>query len=207
MPSNPYDALLFDFDGVLADTERYHQSAWNEVLKPFGIQFTWDEYLNQCVGVADPIVARNLQLPEPDRAVARKQALFRQALEESPPFLEETRQLILELAQIQRLAVVSSSFRREVEPPLIRAGLRDYFEDCIFGDDVERLKPHPDPYLLAAKRMRLSNPLVIEDSNAGIAAGRAAGFEVLCITSVTGVARQVRERLAAASRPEEQKHD
>jgi len=57
-----YDALLFDFDGVLADTERAHHSSWNEILEPFGIQFTWPEYLKQCVGVADILVAERLKL-------------------------------------------------------------------------------------------------------------------------------------------------
>jgi beta-phosphoglucomutase len=56
------DALLFDFDGVLADTERVHHASWNAVLEPLGIQFTWDEYLKQCVGIADLMVAQRLKL-------------------------------------------------------------------------------------------------------------------------------------------------
>ena len=190
-----WDALLFDFDGVLADSERVHQFSWNTVLKPYGIQFSWDDYVKQCVGVADAVVAKRLKLPDPAEAVARKQDLFRKTLEEHPPFLEETLELIRELPQNQRLAVVSSSFRREVEPPLIRAGIRDCFELVVCGNDVERLKPAPDPYLLAAKKLGVSRPLVIEDSDSGVASGKAAGFEVLRVSSVGNVAREVRERL------------
>ncbi len=190
-----WDALLFDFDGVLADTERVHHRSWNRVLEPFGIQFTWEEYQKQCIGVADPIVAKNLQLPDPSAAVAQKQALFRESLEASPPFLDDTLAMIREVAQVHRLAVVSSSYRREVEPPLTRAGIRECFEDVITGDQVTRLKPAPDPYLLAAERLGLRRPLVIEDSDSGVAAGQAAGFEVLRVSGVREVAREVRERL------------
>ena len=195
--SSKWDALLFDFDGVLADTERTHHVSWNAVLEPFGTQFSWDDYVKQCVGVADRVVAERLKLPEPDSVVARKQDLFRATLEANPPFLEETLALVRELTQNHRLAVVSSSYRREVEPPLLRAGILGCFELVVCGNDVERLKPAPDPYLLAARKLGVSQPLVIEDSDAGVAAGLAAGFEVLRVSGVGNVASEVRERLSA----------
>jgi len=194
-----WDALLFDFDGVLADSERTHHFSWNTVLEPYGIQFSWDDYVKQCVGIADPMVAERLKLPDAAAAVARKQDLFRKTLEAHPPFFEETLQLVRELAQNHRLAVVSSSYRREVEPPLIRAGIRDCFELVVCGNDVERLKPAPDPYLLAAKKLGVSRPLVIEDSDSGVAAGKAAGFEVLRVSGVAEVAKEVRDHLKHSS--------
>ena len=195
MPSvHPYDAILFDFDGVLADTEHHHHRSWNRTLKPFGIQYSWEDYLKQCVGVADPVVAQRLQLPDPEKIVAQKQANLRAALEQHPPFLQPTLELVRELSKINTIAVVSSSFHREIEPPLERAGIRSCFADVIAGDDVERLKPAPDPYLLAAKRLNLRTPLVVEDSDSGVASGKAAGFEVLRVT-VDRMADQVRELL------------
>lgn len=191
----PYDALLFDFDGVLADTEREHHRAWNVVLEPFGIQFTWEEYLKQCVGVADIIVAERLKLPDPAAAVDQKQQLFREGLERNPPFLNETIQLLHELSAGYRMAVVSSSFRREIHPPLERAGLVLYFETIICGDDVKHFKPAPDPYLLAVERLSVEHPLVIEDSDAGVAAGEAAGLPVLRVTSVHRMASELRAHL------------
>lgn len=189
------DALLFDFDGVLADTERVHHASWNAVLEPFGIQFTWDEYLKQCVGIADPMVAQRLKLPEPAQAVARKQALFRQGLEASPPFLKETLELLRDLSGSYRMAVVSSSFRTEILPPIERAGLLPLFETIVYGNDVQNLKPSPEPYLLATQRLGVSQPLVIEDSEAGIAAGLAAGLEVLRIPTVEAMPSVLRSRL------------
>ena len=116
------DSLLFDFDGVLADTERVHHASWNFVLAKYDISFTWEEYVKQCVGVADVMVAEKLQLPDASEAVARKQLLVRTGLEESPPFLQETIGLLRELSGRYRMAVVSSSYRTEIYPAIDRAG-------------------------------------------------------------------------------------
>jgi beta-phosphoglucomutase len=195
-----YDALLFDFDGVLADTERVHHRAWNQTLEPLGIQLDWAAYQKNFVGVADEVALRERlhivdQGVDRDGLVARKQALFRQGLEESQPFLADTVRLLEEISSMYTLAVVSSSYRSEVEPPLIRGGIRTCFQLLITGEDIQNFKPSPEPYLLAAERLGARQPLVIEDSDAGVAAGRAAGFEVLRVSAVESVGREVRERL------------
>jgi HAD superfamily hydrolase (TIGR01509 family) len=190
-----HDVLLFDFDGVLADTERVHHASWNTVLEPYGIQFTWPEYVKQCVGIADRMVAERLQLPEPASAVARKQQLFRQGLEETPPFQQETIELLQELVESYRMAVVSSSYRTEIFPPIERAGLLPLFETLVFGNDVQNLKPAPDPYLLAVARLGARSALVIEDSEAGVASGTAAGLEVLRVSGPDRMAAELRQFL------------
>ena len=189
------DSLLFDFDGVLADTERVHHASWNSVLEKYGISFTWEEYIKQCVGVADVMVAERLQLTDAADAVAHKQKLFRTGLEETPPFLDETKELLHELSGRYRMAVVSSSYRTEIFPAIERAGLSQLFETFVFGNDVKRLKPAPDPYLLAVDRLGVQNPLVIEDSDAGIASGLAAKLEVLRVASAETMPEQLRQRL------------
>jgi beta-phosphoglucomutase len=177
-----------------------HHRAWNQTLEPLGIQLDWESYQKNFVGVADEVALRE-RLRLEDRAngrdslVARKQALFRQALAESQPFLPDTVRLLEEIRTLYTLAVVSSSYRSEVEPPLVRAGIRQFFQLLITGEDVQRFKPSPEPYLLAAERLKAPRPLVIEDSDAGVASGQAAGFEVLRVSSVENVGREVRERL------------
>ena len=193
-----YDALLFDFDGVLADTERIHHRAWNQTLQPLGIQLDWPSYQKNFVGVADEVALRErLHLSDRDGLVARKQSLFRQRLAESQPFREDTVKLLESLHGSYTLAVVSSSYKSEVEPPLVRGGIRPCFQLLITGEDVKHFKPSPEPYLLAAKRLGAHRPLVIEDSDAGVASGEAAGFEVLRVSAVENVGREVRERLRA----------
>lgn len=191
-----YDALLFDFDGVLADTERVHHKAWNQTLEPLGIQLDWRSYQKNFVGVADEVALRErLHLDDRDGLVARKQAFFRKGLSESQPFLAATIELLKQISSTYTLAVVSSSYKSEVEPPLVREGIRGCFQLLITGEDVHNFKPSPEPYLLAAERLGSRRPLVIEDSDAGMASGLAAGFEVLRVSSVENVAREVRERL------------
>jgi len=193
-----WDALLFDFDGVLADSEPVHHSAWNQTLKPLGIQLDWDDYRKHFVGISDEIALRDrLGIREGGEAlVARKVELFRQGLATAQPFLPDTIKMLQEVCRSYRLAVVSSSYRSEVEPPLVRGGIRPLFQMLICGDDVKNFKPSPEPYLLAAERMAARRPLVIEDSEAGVASGRAAGFEVLQVSRVEDVGREVRKYLA-----------
>jgi beta-phosphoglucomutase-like phosphatase (HAD superfamily) len=72
-----------------------------------------------------------------------------------------------------------------------RAGLLHYF-DTVVGADVQKHKPHPEPYLLAASRLGVTRAVVLEDSEAGIVSGRAAGFEVLPIRHPNEVAEVLR---------------
>lgn len=195
-----FDAILFDFDGVLADTEPIHYECWLEVLEPFGIQPTWDYYQRECIGISDRLMVERIATPAlfdliwPKYAV--KQALFRHKLSLKSPFLAETAALISDLSPHYKLAVVSSSQRTEVEPPIVRAGLRDHFQAMVCGREAGNLKPSPDPYLHAAQLLGAKTPLVVEDSAAGEASGRAAGFDVLRVSSPESVASELRQMLA-----------
>ncbi len=195
-----FDSILFDFDGVLADTEPIHYQCWLEVLAPFGIQPTWDFYQRECIGISDRLMVERISTPAlfdliwPKYAV--KQALFRHKLTLKSLFLPETSAMISELAPLYKLAVVSSSGRTEIEPPIIRAGLRDHFQAMVCGKEGGNLKPAPDPYLHAAELLGAKQPLVVEDSAAGEASGRAAGFEVLRVTSAESVPAELRKLLA-----------
>ena len=73
--------------------------------------------------------------------------------------------------------------------------MRQFFRTVVGGENVKRHKPAPDPYLLAAERLGLRAPLVVEDSEAGLAAGRAAGFEVLAVKHPAEVPALVGQRL------------
>jgi beta-phosphoglucomutase len=190
-----FDSILFDFDGVLADTEPIHYQCWLEILAPFGIQPTWDYYQRECIGISDRLMVESISGGLFDLIWPKygsKQVLFRDKLSIKSPFLPETAKLIAELAPHYKLAVVSSSGRTEVEPPIIRAGLRDHFQAMVCGKEAGQLKPAPDPYLLAAKLLDAKKPLVVEDSAAGEASGKAAGFTVLKVSSAADVASELR---------------
>lgn len=200
-----WDAILFDFDGVLADTEPVHWSCWNEILAPFSIQLTWETFERECIGVSDHALIEKLAsqrrppIPFEDlwSRYPGKKELFRRRIAEAPPFVAETVVLVRELSQSYKLAVVTSSARTEIEPALVNGGIRACFQELVCGKEVQNLKPAPDSYLKAAELLGARNPLVIEDSDSGVASARAAGFEVLRISDVRGVARAVRQRLIA----------
>ena len=198
-----YQALLFDFDGVLADSEPIHFACWREVLKPRGIDLQWDIYTAKCIGVSDRDMiaglcdgaAGEIDFTEVWQEYPRKQALFAERMATADVFVAETVNLIHSLHGM-RMAVVSSSKRHEIEPPLIRAGIRHRFEAMVCGsEEVKRLKPAPDPYLLAAEKLGVERALVIEDSDAGEQSGRDAGFDVVRIRNPREVAHRVREAL------------
>ena len=202
--SGRYDAVLFDFDGVLVDSEPLHYECWSEVLARFGLGLTWEDYAANCIGVSDRKMIQALcdihgrqDLFDPiwDLYPYKKQ-IFRERVKERVLMPEATKTLIAELAGVPlgpvHLAVVSSSGRAEVEPPLEYAGVRDFFRVTVFGEDVKKLKPDPEPYLLAAEKLGVQRPLVVEDSEAGIASGRAAGFDVVRIPNAERTAELVR---------------
>jgi beta-phosphoglucomutase len=202
--SGAYDSVLFDFDGVLADTEPIHWSCWVETLTPLEIELPWDTYCANCIGVADrdmlvflaSLSTRPVEVDILRPLYATKKDLFRRRISETNPCCSETVELIRSL-EGYRLAVVTSSGRLEVEPVLDRAGIRPYLGAMVFGDDVKRHKPAADPYLLAASRLGVSRPLVVEDSPAGVASARAAGFDVVQVSSAAEVARVVKSALKA----------
>lgn len=186
-----YEAILFDFDGVLLDSEPIHFACWHEVLLPLGIELDWETYRTHCIGVADRDMAEFLATlaPEPispERIFAeypRKSLQYVSRVAAQPPFPDATRRLLEQLSRRFKLAVVSSSGRSEVEPLLVAGGLRSFFEAVVCGEDVTRHKPDPEPYLLAARLLKVARALVVEDSEPGAASGRAAGFDVLRIAS------------------------
>jgi len=197
-----FDAIFFDFDGVLLDTEPVHCACWAEVLRPKGIDLTWEYYHQSCVGIDDRdmlrILGRSAQPPrefdELWTLYPEKKRLF-QARMTRPEFEAHVISMLPQLSRDYRLAVVSSSACGEIEPLLVAGGIREHFATIVGGDQVKAQKPAPEPYLTAAKRLAVQRALVIEDSDAGAASGRAAGFEVLQVKHPREVAPRLVERL------------
>jgi HAD superfamily hydrolase (TIGR01509 family) len=202
-----YDAILFDFDGVLADTEPVHYECWKEALAPIGVTLTWDFYSRNCVGMADSemvnLIGAACNTPRPGEELWKqypvKKGLFRARMTGAPPFARGLGELLSEASARCKLAVVTSSARSEVEPVLEAGGLLGYFSGFVCGREAGALKPAPDPYLAAAKLLGAVKPLVVEDSAPGIAAGRAAGFDVLAVPSAEEMPRLVLDRIREAA--------
>ena len=201
-----FDSILFDFDGVLADTEPVHCACWGEVLAPQGIKLDWETYRARYMGIDDREMLRILAAeripPIPWEGLwdlyPAKKNLFRRRVMADPPFLGTLKEFLRGLNAHYALAVVSSSSCAEIEPMLAAGGLLHLFQTVVGAESVRRYKPAPDPYLLAAERLRASAPLVVEDSEAGLASGRAAGFEVLAVPDPAEMLGLVSRRLAVS---------
>lgn len=203
-----YDAILFDFDGVLADTEPLHWRCWREILAPFSIDLAWETFEAEFVGKSDrDLVARLAAKRDPPvpfdelfekiwAEYPRKKEMFGSSLLAQLPFLPETLVMLGELRRDYNLALVSSSARSEIEPALVAANIRQHFQELVCGKEVQNLKPAPDPYLRAIELLGSHRPLAIEDSGPGVASATAAGCTVLHVRNVGEVAKRVAQALA-----------
>ncbi len=202
-----YEAILFDFDGVLVDSEPVHFECWQEILRTFGMHLDWETYRTHGIGVSDrdlmALICQQAGRPlEVDRLLAeypRKKELFRDRMLQRQAFPTGVLELFPQL-QAYQLAVVTSSGQSEVEPILREAGIHDFFRAVVYGGDVKKLKPAPDPYLLAVKKLGVRRALVVEDSDAGEASARAAGLDVLRVESPSEMPELLRERIELSSR-------
>lgn len=184
------EALIFDFDGVLADTEPLYWKAWAELLAPHGIAFTWEEYCRYGRGVKDEEMLTALpQLTSQSAIVAAlkqklpaRRQMARAWSQQRCLIPDSVVRSLLSLHRF-RLGLVTSSNRSEVEPLLRRAGIDHCFEAFVFREDVHRHKPDPAPYLEIRSRLRVEGGIAFEDSEAGIRSATAAGFTVVRVVS------------------------
>lgn len=196
-----YDGLLFDFDGVVVDSEPVHFHCWLELLDPIGIRLTWEWFNAHCVGIADTELFETIASLNPAASGAQirdlypeKTARYREAMRQSPPFAPGIQQLLADLKDAGLPhGLVTSSSKEEVEPILEVGGLN--FNPRVFRDDVTFRKPHPEPYLKAGALLAVPRILVIEDSEHGANSARAAGLDVLRIANAQELDWKLRQAL------------
>jgi len=201
------EALIFDFDGVVADTEPLYWKAWATILAMHGIEFSWEEYCLVGRGMQDesmlqaiPQLAANPALLEKLRQErpARK-AMVEGFWREKLPIGEATIELLHSLRGYP-LGLVTSSRRTAVVPMLEAARIADCFRAAVFGEDTILRKPNPAPYLLIQERLAVFSGVVFEDSDAGLESATQAGFEVLRVPAPQALPEIVRRRLGGFTR-------
>jgi beta-phosphoglucomutase len=179
-------AVIFDFDGVLVDSEPIRFKAGSQALEEIGISLTWERFMKFWLGRTDDAGLRDLlgDRFEADgkQVVARRNALYEERLDEVQAFPDSVR-LLRRVPGGTRLAVATGSRRTEVERILTRLGLFQDFHAIVTAEDYSGAKPAPDPFLIAARRLNISprSCLVIEDSLAGVTAAHAAGMRVVAV--------------------------
>jgi beta-phosphoglucomutase len=186
-------AAVFDFDGVIVDSEPLHFRALHDALRAEGVTITPEEYWGIYLAYHDRAAIchalEHHREPAPPERVTRveqrKIARFAELVPEVPVF-EGARELVRTLAGELPLAIASGARHEEIEAILLGLGLRDAFAAIVGVDDVERAKPDPLPYLEAARRLATSAPglapaecVALEDSLPGIVSALDAGMRVV----------------------------
>lgn len=185
-------AVVFDFDGVLSDSEPLHLRAYQEVLFPLGAELTRDEYYTQLLGYNDEdcfrIVAqqRGWALGEAQIAalVAEKAHVFERIIETSDMLYAGAAECVRRMAAEFPLGIASGALKGEIVSILRRAGLEQHFRFIVGSGDTPNSKPSPDPYIRAAELHGVAprECVAIEDSYWGLESARLAGLRTVAIT-------------------------
>jgi len=196
-------AVIFDFDGVITDSEILHFRAFNRVLAQYGIEITTKDYYKEYLGLTDvdclTLVADRNQIGLDDEGiknlVKQKNQIFEEMAKTEGQIIEGVRDFLQMLKQNNvPMAICSGALRAEIELILEQAQLRDFFTVIVSADQVKKGKPHPDGFLLTLQK--LNNPpsvgqspiraeqcIVIEDSHWGLEAAKAAGMHTVAVTN------------------------
>ncbi len=187
-------ATLFDFDGVLVDSEPVHLAAFNDVLKGRGITLSDKEYVERYqsfddAGVFREVLSRrNITLDEEQvrMLVAAKGPRFMERFEAGFKVFPGAREAVLRRAARGPVGIVSGAFESEIEFALGKLGVRDSVAFIIATDHVSTSKPDPEPYRAAlATLARLGHAggvVAIEDSVGGVASAVAAGVRCVALS-------------------------
>lgn len=193
-------AIVFDFDGVIADSERLHLRSYQDILGPEGITISTNDYLTKYLGYDDvgvfKAVGRDYNVAMDDSRIA---SLIERKGERYESLAAAGEMLFPGAATFIRsavdagvpIAIASGALTHEIEDVLNRAGIRDLFPVIVGADQTPRSKPHPDPYLTAFERLRAHTgkdliawrSVAIEDSRWGLVSARDAGLRCVAVTN------------------------
>jgi HAD superfamily hydrolase (TIGR01509 family) len=182
-------ALLLDHDGTLVDSESAHHLLWNEVLRPYGVSITAQEYERDYAGLpaldngAQSVARFGIPATAQDLAQAKFAATRAYLNDRAFPLMPGVVQALAGWRERFRLGVVTGARSFAVQNTLRKHGLAAGFECVVSADDVERTKPDPACYRLALERMGLQpkNVLAIEDTAHGVEAATGAGIRCIAI--------------------------
>jgi beta-phosphoglucomutase len=193
-------AVIFDFDGVIADSEPCHLAAFNHILSEFGIEITTEQYYTSYLGFTDyellEDVGRHYKTDYNGRSIEtlaeQKAEVFQKLVKQTDHLIDNVKEFINKLMKNGvRLAINSGAIRADIEIMLQGSGLENSFEVIVSADDIAKGKPDPQGYLLALKLLNEKSAglltagqcIAIEDSRWGITSAKKAGMQVIAVTN------------------------
>ena len=198
MKDNALDALVFDFDGVVVDSEPIHFAGFRDMLAGLGVELTRDDYYGKYLGFDDhdcfAAVMTDMGRPWSEQQIAEltaaKTQLVQRAIGESIEALPGAVKLIAAADEAGiPLAICSGALREEIVLACRCVGVLQHFTQIVSAEDVQAGKPDPQGYSLAVSRLaeatgrslRAGQSIAIEDSPAGIESAHGAGLKVLAV--------------------------
>jgi beta-phosphoglucomutase len=177
-------ALLLDFNGTLSDDEPVLLRIFQELFAEEGKPLTEEEYYDRLAGFSDREIVR-MWLGRDDPALVERKIERYRELADGSTVDGEARDAVRDAADAVAVAVVSGSARAEIEPVLEAAGLTGAITLIVSSDDIMRSKPDPEGYLIALHLLGIeaSDAAAVEDSEAGVAAAKAAGLYTAALTT------------------------
>ena len=188
IPDRAFAGYIFDCDGTLADTMPLHYRAWQRLLKENGGDFP--EALFYTLGgkttesIVELLNERNGLKIDVHAGSARKEEYYLELIAEVQA-IEPVLLIARQMRGRVPMAVASGGYRKYVELTLEAIGVKEWFDAIVCAEDYARGKPHPDPFLEAARRLHVppEDCVVFEDSPAGVEAARAAGMACVFVPS------------------------
>lgn len=184
------EAVLWDMDGVIADTADYHYDAWREVLAERGVTLSKADFMKLFGQRSETILkfalGDKISPEEANKITDRKQALYRRNVAQNIVPLPGAVTLIKSLNQNHiKTAIASSAVQANIDVILRGLGIEKDFQAIVAGTEVAEGKPSPLVFQLAAKKLGVKpgNCVVIEDAIAGVAAAKRAGMKCLAVTN------------------------
>jgi HAD superfamily hydrolase (TIGR01509 family) len=180
------NAVIFDLDGLLADTEILHFSAYQTVFAGLGIDLSDEVYAHhwiRCGKGTDAFIAERKLTADANLVRREKAVLYKELVLSSVKPMPGARELLSSLAGKKVMALATSSHPRDADAVINTLGFNTFFAYVADKNSVKRVKPYPDIFLHAAKEIntRPQNCLVIEDAEKGILAAKAAGMKSIAV--------------------------
>lgn len=190
---------IFDMDGLLFDTEMMYQQTWRELAEEMGVVLG-EHFVNDISGTSGSHMCRVLEkhYGVSDGMTVRDECMRRMREKQKKPVpMKKGVHEILEYFRTHgiKLAVASSTEKEQIENNLTLAGIRDYFDEVVSGNEVAHGKPAPDVFLLAARKIgcQPEECYVFEDSFNGVRAGVAAGCRTIMIPDLLEATEEMYE--------------
>ncbi len=187
---NRSKGVIFDLDGVLVDTGEFHRRSWYDLAKREDFEMS-DELFYSTFGMQNyqiipMLVGREVTAEELERLSQWKEQRYRELISGKLKLLEGVRELIDDLKRAGfLLAIGTSTPLVNLKFMLENVPVDDWFDAYVTGEDVQRGKPEPDTFIMAAEKLSLPREdcVVVEDAVQGVAAGKAAGMAVVAVTT------------------------